>query len=94
MKDDFECHITLPASTENFLKSAYPLGWKFSMIDGDPTLGDGVKCYLTCHSSNYDEIKLKMRTALIYLAERYIPFIRAKIEQTVFDTATNDLSGP
>lgn len=25
------------------------LGWKFSKIDGDPTLENGVKCYATKH---------------------------------------------
>jgi hypothetical protein len=63
--------------------------WKFSAIDGDITLGDGVKCYATMH---YPERlgDLGVREALDNTATRLRNYganvIRKKIELVIYDS--------
>ncbi len=45
----YECHVTVIGNREQLEYVVDSLGWKFSAIDGDPTLGVGVKCYATKH---------------------------------------------
>ena len=80
----FECHITttMPniVRVEEFAK-ANP-DWKFSVIDGDPALGSGRRCYLTKHS---DDLK-KLHTEAHEVAAKIDEVVRIKIEFTSFDS--------
>lgn len=55
MKQYYECHVTLDrpegSGVEALKEVIEAEGWKFSAIEGDPILGDGVKCYSTIHYS-------------------------------------------
>jgi len=90
-KPYYECHITLEGN-KNFAKQLVEdNGWKFSCIDGDPTLGDGVKCYATRHY-NTREGELKVKNALHEVADNIafqggdlVKVIRKKIEHVIYD---------
>lgn len=43
----YECHITMSGKPDIAKKITELSGWKFSKIDGDTTLGEGLKCYTT-----------------------------------------------
>lgn len=87
MKPYYECHITFMGEIrhEALVRA---LKWKFSKIDGDPTLGAGIKCYATRQYScrrpqqliqnTMDAIAVKMRM-------QGAQVLRQKIEKVVFD---------
>lgn len=84
----FEVHITFnstPEGIEEFVKS---IGWKFSKIDGDPKLGEGVKSYATLHTTlefGFAKTKILLHSAVeTFLMQEYVP-IRMKIETVVYD---------
>lgn len=45
----YEAHITLLGNDDQIKHFVETYGWTFSMIDGDPVEGEGVKCYATKH---------------------------------------------
>lgn len=49
MKQYYECHITLLGDKAEIKRAVEKVRWIFSYIDGDPDLGEGVKCYATKH---------------------------------------------
>jgi hypothetical protein len=64
-------------------------GWKFSAIDGDPTYGEGVKCYATKHY-NYKKLKLGRVDVLVhslgqYLRDQGVRVMREKVELVCVD---------
>lgn len=62
--------------------------WKFSAIDGDPSLGDGVKCYATRHFNprTGDAVVLQILTDTAKrLADNGAEVIRRKVERIIFD---------
>lgn len=92
-KSYYELHITMeePAERREFLRAAVQsaTGWKFSAIDGDIVMGDGVKFYATTHLN----ARLPERTVLLSLhqaADRLanafsINVTRRKVERVLFD---------
>lgn len=91
----YEAHITMLAEKPDhrYLKDLVErYGWKFSKIDGDPNLGDGVKCYATKHfkSSLPKEKVLEELTAVArHLDGIYGDVIREKIELVIHDTRSS-----
>lgn len=62
--------------------------WKFSCIDGDPVLGDGLKCYATrLFSRRLDQqaVLQQLMTIADELAQLGITVLRRKIELVIFD---------
>lgn len=90
----YEAHITFMAP-KGF--QIWTNGWKFSKIDGDPVLGDGVKCYLTKHFKITND---KHQEACIVAEMRDIQSkievfddvkgTRIKLELIVFDEITKN----
>lgn len=87
----YESHITLvaPDSLADRIRTMVEAaGWKFSKIDGDPVLGDGVKMYAT---HNYPtDVGIAYVTAALHgtsigLIGCGYRVIRRKIETVVFD---------
>lgn len=86
----YEAHITLLGSPERIKPAVDLIKWKFSVIDGDPVLGKGVKCYATKHFNakmDKEEVLMDLRMAADAL-EYALPedeVIRRKIELVIFD---------
>lgn len=91
MKQYYELHITMEAPVEwkeqiKVIVEEY--GWKFSAIDGDPELGEGVKMYATTHlhikTPVLDAVDTLNAMAKI-LAARVLEVVRKKVELVVYD---------
>lgn len=89
----YECHITLKGVPGDLLKRQVESyhGWKFSAIDGDPTLGQSVFCYATKHYNAKHELDYvieRMHEVATELAGKAVveEVIREKVELVVYDT--------
>lgn len=90
----YECHITMAGDPEKIENAVKITDWKFSKIDGDPTLGKGIKCYATRHfnctkNSIQDVIDRLNDVAIIlddYSVDRqHYKVIRVKVELVLYD---------
>ena len=92
MKQYYECHITMEAIDSHARQVAHEftehMKWKFSAIDGDIVVGDGVKLYATKHF-NYRLPAVKVKGELMKAARRLekegVTVIRRKVELVIFD---------
>ncbi len=89
MKNYFECHITMlgdPKEIEPLVKNT---GWKFSAINGDPVLGDGIKCYATMLFSSLlkdDSYCLnQLISTAVALEGLGVKVLRRKVERVIYD---------
>lgn len=88
MKSYFECHITMLGNPSDIRPHVEEFKWKFSAIDGDPSLGDGIKCYATRHFNAKKDTKDVLRELHLtadFLVMRGINVIRRKLERIIFD---------
>jgi len=82
----YECHITFL-----YPPNALPLdvrGWKFSQIDGDPNMGDGVKAYLTRQyraTNAKDAVIDALEDVAAEVTEMGYEVLRTKVELVVYD---------
>lgn len=84
----YECHITMVGQQSVLKPMVEKQGWKFSAIDGDPTLGDGVKCYATRHFNEKlspEYIVSRVCETADVLATDGAEILRRKVELVVFD---------
>jgi len=87
-KQYYECHITMTGNKENIKPLVEAHKWKFSAIDGDPTLGDGIKCYATRHfNTRVGELSVlnRLHEVADILKNYGINVIRRKIEKVIYD---------
>lgn len=85
-KPYYEVHITFMQEKNSSIFVSDR--WKFSMIDGDPILGKGVKCYLTRQyprSKSTNVIKNEIEEIASRLTKLNCKVIRKKIELVIFD---------
>lgn len=86
-KTYYECHITLNGDPKRIETAVKNLCWKFSKIDGDPVMGDGVKCYATRHFNARKSPKF----VLMFMHDtadclsRSFEVTRRKVELVIFD---------
>lgn len=91
----YEAHITMLAERpeHDYIKNKVEgLGWKFSKIDGDPSLGSGVKCYATKHfksSLPKEQVLNELINTARNLNGLYADVIREKIELVIYDTRSS-----
>lgn len=87
-KQYYELHITCEGDPKIVAPLVESIGWKFSAIDKDIVLGDGVKCYATRHL-HIDTPDVQISEALLnnsnILMARGVKVVRRKIEKVVFD---------
>ena len=89
----YECHVTInqrEGESRDYIKHSVEAttGWKFSAIDGDPVLGDGVKCYATKHVPvvvGIVEVIVAVESVAGALREIGLDVIRTKVEFIVYD---------
>lgn len=87
----YECHITMQGSPKDIKPIIDGMkGWKFSAIDGDIIMGNGVLCYATAHF-NYlkfteEQVIGIMNSIAEDIAEQDINVIRQKVELVIYDT--------
>lgn len=87
-KQYYECHITMLGDPKWLRWPVEAMKWKFSAIDGDPSLGNGIKCYATRHfniKKSPEEVKLLLTIAATELSKKGINVIRRKIENVIYD---------
>lgn len=88
MKNYYELHITMVGEPDHLRPLVEGVKWKFSAIDGDPVLGDGVKCYATTFfnikKSELDVIGTLIETSAL-LSRAGAKVIRKKVEKVLFD---------
>lgn len=86
----YECHITIEDVKRRTLKTVVEeLGWKFSAIDGDPSLGDKVFCYGTAHKSatmNPAVVIFEMKQVADAIKRQGFKVVRQKVELVMYDT--------
>lgn len=95
MTQYYECHITIEGDKAAVEQAVAAVGWKFSAIDGDPSLGEGIKCYATMHYNSripVYEIIDTVNSAANNLRSRGIKVVREKVELVVYDTRSKSVT--
>lgn len=96
MKQYYECHITLLGNKKIIEENVKVTKWRFSSIDGDPVLGDGVKCYATMFfkSSLTEKFVLnKLHKTADFLQHIIgLNVIRRKIEKVIYDDKSSQVN--
>lgn len=85
----YECHITMKGNPVVLKPQVEVSGWKFSAIDGDIDLGDGVKCYATMHYPARNMAEEVIATVKGYAgAYKFlgIDVLRSKVELVIYDS--------
>lgn len=88
MKEYYECHVTMLGEPNKIRPLVEDIKWKFSAIDGDPVLGEGIKCYATRMFNrrlHKDTVIEKLGGAAGYLMAHGCKVLRNKIELVIFD---------
>lgn len=89
MNEYYEVHITMQGKKDVIEPAVLKLGWKYSAIDGDIVMGDGVKCYATMHYSTIhtkEWVKDELIKAALAMHDLGIEVLRQKIELVIYDT--------
>jgi hypothetical protein len=88
MKEYYECHVTMLGNPDDIRPIVEETKWKFSAIDGDPVLGDGIKCYATMffkgHMRDTDVINI-LHGVADHIAFQGVNVIRRKVERVIYD---------
>lgn len=98
MKEYYECHITMLGNPEQIKRYAEGVNWIFSKIDGDPNLGEGVKCYATRQyniNRTIEDIILELDSVSILIRQAAKAIIlRKKIEKVIYDERIKQTKQP
>lgn len=84
----YEAHITMLGDPDKIEPIVKATGWKFSKIDGDPTLGSGIKCYATKHfkaTIDKEDVLCMLHLVANTLKNHNSNVIRRKIELVIYD---------
>jgi hypothetical protein len=88
MKQYYECHVTMVGDPKQIRPVVEELKWKFSVIDGDPVMGEGVKCYATRFFNIKvapEDVVASLMATSTSLSTAGCEVIRRKTELVVFD---------
>lgn len=87
-KSYYECHITMIGDPAYIKPIVEHHKWKFSAIDGDPSLGDGIKCYATRHYNvkvRCADVVAEVKKTAAVLEQDGIKVVRRKVEAVLYD---------
>ncbi len=88
MRNYYECHVTIDGNPEIVRPLVQETKWKFSAIDGDSNLGDGVKCYATRQLNAKipaNEVLENLHRVADWLQEKGLKILRRKVEMVLYD---------
>lgn len=91
----YECHVTMVGDPVELRPYVESMKWKFSAIDGDPVLGEGVKCYATRQfkgTSDKESVLIKLRQAAWLLENEGFEVIRRKVELVLYDDRSSKVA--
>lgn len=94
MNTYYECHLTMTGKPEYVRPRVESMKWKFSAIDGDITLGDGVKLYATRHFNGKlapHEVLQKLNDAAKMMQILGVRVIRKKAELVIYDDRSSKI---
>lgn len=92
----YECHITILGDPNLIRPVVEDIKWKFSYINGDPTLGNGIRCYATALFSDklsVYKVKQFINSTAAELKNKGLTIVRQKIEKTLYDERTDTCDG-
>lgn len=84
----FECHVTMLGNPDTIRPEVENRKWKFSVIDGDPVLGDGLKCYATKlfnRRNGQEAVQAELFSIAKDLTNLGFNVLRRKIELVIYD---------
>jgi hypothetical protein len=87
-KTYYEAHVTMLGQPNDLAPIVRETGWRFSAIDGDANLGDGVKCYATRQFNSripQDEMVRILHATADDLVEKGAQVLRRKVEIVIYD---------
>lgn len=94
MKKYYESHITMTGNPSLIRPLVEQVKWKFSVIDGDPLMGEGIRCYATrlfnAKNTIEDVLENLLNTAL-FLSVSGIEVTRRKVELVIYDDRSSKM---
>jgi len=84
----FECHVTMNGDPTMIKPIVETSKWTFSAIDGDPDLGNGVKCYATKQYNERSGLPAAIGAVSVIaevLQKAGVNVVREKVEMVVYD---------
>ena len=88
MTQYYEAHITMKGDPAVIRQLVEDTNWKFSSIDGDINLGDGIKCYATTQFNKKlgdEKIIDLLKGTAAFLKMRGVEILRRKVEIVIYD---------
>ncbi len=96
-KKYYELHITMLGDPAVLRTHVEERNWKFSAINGDPSLGAGLKCYATLHMNSRvpeDEVLERLLNTANFFRFLGIDVVREKIELVIHDSRSSTVKIP
>lgn len=88
MTQYYEAHITMVGDPKEIKPIVEAINWRFSCIDGDINLGEGVKCYATTQANirvGDDNMIKRLNDVADAFVAMHLNVLRRKVEVVIYD---------